>query len=338
MVVELRQAAFGWLAGPSGATAGTEPVPGGGSIARSRYRCSGIGTGGAISRRDVGSFGFQLSCVLDDVGVRLGGSEHHRIEISSSHTRPPPFGAGAPGHRDRACGVSRDIVSPVPLGAGPTDLLGERAAASHRGSASGAFRGIASRASPGSGKWRSSEHRAPSLDRDREPGPLRSDGPPSHLDRASGALWNTARPVPPRQGSSILFGGWTDLSRPRPESLASMGQPPGPAGVRRTVLFGAPPRRASPRGREPGPLRSNGPPTPPGTGQAALFGASHVSFHPGQGTRTSSEDRLLVSSGSGWSCPTGTEQAVLFGVSGAQSRRDGSPPPGAGRSRLFGAS
>jgi hypothetical protein len=43
----------------------------------------------AISCDKDGSFGPRLRCVLGDVGVRFGGSEHHRIDTSSSHTRPP---------------------------------------------------------------------------------------------------------------------------------------------------------------------------------------------------------------------------------------------------------
>jgi hypothetical protein len=92
----------------------------------------------AISCDKDGSFGPRLRSVLGDVGVRFGGSEHHRIDTSSSHTRPParkgrdsrPPGAGQPAFlltscarslascmrrssEHRALGSTRDIARPL---------------------------------------------------------------------------------------------------------------------------------------------------------------------------------------------------------------------------------
>jgi hypothetical protein len=53
----------------------------------------GRGTAGRFSRDIGGCFGIRTRRVLDDVGVRFGGSEHHRIGISSSHP-VPAFGLG----------------------------------------------------------------------------------------------------------------------------------------------------------------------------------------------------------------------------------------------------
>lgn len=65
------------------------------------------------------SFGFGASCVIDDVGVRFGGSEHHRITISFSHTRHPARkGRDSRPPRDRATDALISIVRSVPPGTG----------------------------------------------------------------------------------------------------------------------------------------------------------------------------------------------------------------------------
>jgi hypothetical protein len=209
-------------------------------------------TDGAISRGNDGSFGPRLRCVLGDVGVRFGGSEHHRIETSSSHTRPPPYGAGLPA-----------------TGTGQAALFGALRATFHRGTATGALRSTARTTSSGQGTRRSSEHQAPhstgqGTRRSSEhqaphptrqgTGPLRRRGPPPHPARAHGLV--SKEPRPSGHG----------------ERRSSEHRPHGLVGVRQPALFGAPRARLH-RDREPGALRSLGPPTPTGTGQTALFGA-----------------------------------------------------------------
>jgi hypothetical protein len=58
--------------------------------------------------------------VVGDVGVRFGGSEHHRIAISSSHTRHPPLRAGRP----RGTSGALRSIARRPRWSRETDLFG----------------------------------------------------------------------------------------------------------------------------------------------------------------------------------------------------------------------
>jgi hypothetical protein len=98
-----------------------------------RRRRFGTGARRAISRDNDGSFGPRPRCVLDDVGVRFGGSEHHRIDTSSSHTRPPARkGRDSQPPRGRATGAIYSIARLVP-GIGQPLLFGASRARFHPG-------------------------------------------------------------------------------------------------------------------------------------------------------------------------------------------------------------
>jgi hypothetical protein len=260
-----------------------------------RRRRFGTGTVVAMSRGKDGSFGPRPRRVLGDVGVRFGGSEHHRIETSSSHTRPPPYWAGLP-----ATGTKQ------------TALLGAPPAPFHRGTANGAFRGTARTASPGQGtaplrrrgpplhpghgKRHSSEHRAHGLTGTGNPALFGASGPPPHRDRepdllggsaphpnrgtADGTLRSAARTASPGQGTSPLRRRGPP-SRTRPEPTAHVGKEPRPpghgrrhsserrahglAGTRQTAPFGAPRARLH-RDRADGAPRGTASPAPSGQG------------------------------------------------------------------------
>lgn len=75
----------------------------------------GLGTCRVVSCDTSRSFGFGSGCVLDDVGICFGGSEHHRITISSSHTRHPARkGRDSRPPRDRATDALISIARSVP--------------------------------------------------------------------------------------------------------------------------------------------------------------------------------------------------------------------------------
>jgi hypothetical protein len=134
---------------------------------------------------------------------------------------------------------------------------------------------------PARGRRRSSEHRPPRTNRDRVIRPLRKAGgsvPPGHGKR---------RPSGHRAHGLTGAGNCT----------SSEAQPPTPPGARQTALFGAP--RARPhRDREPGALRSIGPPTPPGQGTTPLRRRGPPP-HPGHGKRHSSGRRAHGLTGTG---------------------------------------
>lgn len=79
-----------------------------------------------------------LDRVLDDVGVRFGGSEHHRIGISSSHTRHPALAGREPDSRVAAGGVLRSVGGCGPDGAGRSASSEVRRSASRSGHLLGA--------------------------------------------------------------------------------------------------------------------------------------------------------------------------------------------------------
>jgi len=91
-----------------------------------RRRRFGTGIGKAVSRGRVGRLGARHGSVLDDVGVRFGGSELHRIGISSSHTRHPPSQAGNTGKR-------RTALFGAPYGVARRDPPGGMAPSTGRG-------------------------------------------------------------------------------------------------------------------------------------------------------------------------------------------------------------
>jgi hypothetical protein len=235
----------------------------------------------AISRGKDGSFGPRPRRVLDDVGVRFGGSEHHRIETSSSHTRPRPTGQGsrppgqgnrrssehrAPGstgarqtapfgaprarpHRSREPGALRSIGHPTPPGARQPALFGAPRARPHRGTANGVLRSTARTASSGQGTWRPSGHRAPHPTRDREPDLLGGLAP--HLNPGQS-------PQPRWQGTPAHRGTANGALR----------------STARTASPGHGKRRSSEH-------RAHG---LTGAGNPALLGATGPPLHPGQGT------------------------------------------------------
>jgi hypothetical protein len=61
-----------------------------------------------ISYSEIKRFGTWSRCAYDDVGVCFGGSEHHRIGVSSSHTRHPARESASqpPGQGNRRCLIS----------------------------------------------------------------------------------------------------------------------------------------------------------------------------------------------------------------------------------------
>ena len=317
---------------PSGSRQGFVPIVGSRACSWRRFdcpqrrRCFGTGTDGAISRGKDGSFGPRQRRVLDDVGVRFGGSEHHRIETSSSHTRPPLYAAGHP-----ATGTQQ------------TALFGAPRALFHRDQVRRPLRRTQGTVPPGYGNRHSSERRAHDLTgtgnsalfgamstpfrRDRELDALRSNEhpiPPGHGNRHSSErrahdLTGTGNrtssearhPTPPGQGTGPLRRRGTP-SRPGQCPRPRWQGTPAP-GARQPALFGAPrarPRRSpangalrstasqAPRDRELGALRSIEPPTPPeqGTRSSSEPRAPHST---GTGNRTSSEVRHPTPPGQG---------------------------------------
>jgi len=226
-----------------------------------RLRCFGTGTDRAISHGGHGSFGNRGQRVLGDVGVRFGGSEHHRIETSSSHTRPPPFGVGTPGHRDKAHGALRSTERQVPRHRVAQPPRRASGSVPTRGEAHDALRSIARRSSPRPDKRRSSEHRASNLTEARQTALFGASGVEPHRDRDSGPLRRGGAPVPIRpasppprsgQGPDPTGYGRRRSSEHRALRLVGAGNP---------ALFGA---RAPPlhRDRATGVLRSTGQPAP----------------------------------------------------------------------------
>jgi hypothetical protein len=236
------------------------------------------------------------------VGVRFGGSEHHRIETSSSHTRPPPFGVGTPGQRDRANGALRSTGRQVPPGQG-------RAASSEDERL---------RSVPGSGKRRSSEHRASSLGEVRQ-----------------AALFGAPGVEPRGTGKPELFGARATQYRPASEHPLRLGQDPDPTGHGR--------RRSSEHrashlgGRRTRALRSTGEPAPPGPGNRNSSEDRQASST-GQGNRHSSEGRQASSTRPGDRHSSEGRQAS-FTRPGNRHSSEGWQASfiGTGNQRLFGA-
>jgi hypothetical protein len=267
-----------------------------------RRRRFGTGTRRAISRDNDGSFGPRPRCVLDDVGVRFGGSEHHRIDTSSSHTRPParkgrefrPPGAGQP-----ALFIASRVRSLASCNRRSSE---PRALDSTRYNTRPPRRpgGVPS----GYDRRSSSEPRAPRLTGGRKPAPLGVPGAVLHRDRnpelfgASGAhpvgtrQWSSSEPRAPgstrdRETAPLRRSGIHVSTRP--ESPARGVGPPGQPGAtgrssseRRAArlvgtgqveLFGASPARFH------------------GSGNLQLFGAVGTPAHLGPGNRSSSEPR-----------------------------------------------
>jgi hypothetical protein len=265
------------------------------------------------------------------VGVRFGGSEHHRIETSSSHTRPPPFGVGTPGHREGKRRASAHRLPPggagqrarfgAPAsqfhgagqprrfgasasqfhGAGQPRRFGASASQFHRGEAHGALRSIAGRTSPGSGKRSASAHREPGLTGTREPELFGARAPRFHRDRETEPLRRSGDPVPPArslpsrsgQGPNPPGFGTRRLSGHRPPHLAEQGT--SRSSEHERLRSTGPGNRHSSEGR---------PASSTGTGQPERFGAPASQFH-------------------------GTGNHWPFGV-------DGTPPHGTGNHRPFG--
>ena len=301
-------------------------------------------TDGAISRGNDGSFGTRPRCVLGDVGVRFGGSEHHRIETSSSHTRPPPYGAGLPA-----------------TGTGQAALFGALQATFHRGTATGTLRRAARTTSSGYGNRHSSEGRAHDLIGTGNQALFGAPGTPFH-GTGNPTLFGASGTPPHETGnrtSSEARHPTSTGQSPRPRKQGT----PAP-GARRTALFGAPPARPR-RSQATGALRSTARTAPSGQGTRSSSepraphpnrdradGALRSTASPapsGQGRRRSSEHREPQSTGTGnrtsseaWH-PTPAEQGIgpLRRV-GTQpnwtrtSLRDGHPAHGAGTRRSSG--
>ena len=275
-----------------------------------RHRRFGTGTGSAISPGWDGSFGPRLCPVHDDVGVRFGGSEHHRIETSSSHTRPPPYGAGHPANgtgQTARLGVPRASFHGVRQAA-PFGAPGVRP---HRGTANGALRSPASTASPGQGTRRVSAHQAPHPTRDREPDLFGGTAP--HLGTAMSTASSARNPGPRGTANGALRS-------PACTASAESGRRR-PSGHREPVSTGQGRRRPSGH-REP---------RPTGTGNPTLLGASGPPPHPGQGTRRASAHQaphLGPGQGTGPPRRHGTPPHRVRTLS-----RHGNPAHGAGRRR-----
>jgi hypothetical protein len=208
----------------------------------------------AASPGKLGGFGTRGRTVLGDVGVRFGGSEHHRIGTSSSHTRPPPFGVGTPGH-GAGQAARFGAASSRFRGAGPTARFGAASSQFHRGQASGALRRTGRPASSEQGS-RSSSGRRQASSRDRDTDALRSGGSPV----SSGQSPPTSIGAGPR----LTGFGTRRLSGHRPPYLAGTGQP---------GRFGAPASQFH-RDRATGALRSTGQPVSSGQGTSGPSGSS----------------------------------------------------------------
>jgi hypothetical protein len=309
-----------------------------------RLRCFGTGTDRAISHGGHGSFGNRGQRVLGDVGVRFGGSEHHRIETSSSHTRPPPFGVGTPGHRDKAHGALRSTERQVPRHRVAQPLRRASGSVPTRGEAHDALRSIACRSSPRPDKRRSSEHRASNLTGTGIPALFGGAAPPfqsgqraplldrgraqTQRDTADGALRSTARRASSGQGTPRS----SEHGHPR---STGTGQP---------AFFGAPASQFHWKGipdlfggTVPNPTGSGTPrltgwaPAHRGSADGALRGAARCAST-GQGKRRSSEHQAPRLEGAGNSSssepgpptPREREPATPRGR-GLLTRRAGSP-------------
>jgi hypothetical protein len=281
-----------------------------------RRRRFGTGTCRAISHGNHGSFGTRARRVLGDVGVRFGGSEHHRIETSSSHTRPPALrgrDSRPPGQGSRRPSGHRPAGS---TGNGKQARFGAPASPPTRGEANGALRSIARRTSPGQGNPSSSEHGRPrsnrpefhDLDRGRAPDPpgfgrrrASAHRPPRLRGWEPRALRSTGAPAPPGQGSRRP-------SAHPPARSSGTGQP---------ARFGTPARQFH-RDRATGAPRGTGTPDPPGPGNRRASANRHA-LPPGQGTSGPSRSSAPH--------PTGAPQTVRFGASGAAPHRDRATEP-----------
>jgi hypothetical protein len=223
-----------------------------------RRRCFGTGTDGAISHGRDGSFGPRPRRVLDDVGVRFGGSEHHRIETSSSHTRPPPYAAGHPA-----------------TGTRQTALFGAPRAWFHRDQVRRPLRRTHGTVPPGYGNRHSSERRAHDL-----------------TGTGNRTSSEARHPTPPGQGTGPLRRRGTP-SRPGQCPRPRWQGTPAP-GARQPALFGALRARLHGTGN-PALFGASGPP-PHRDREPDLFGGAAP--HPtGTGNRTSSEVRPPISPG-----------------------------------------
>jgi hypothetical protein len=298
------------------------------------------------------------------VGVRFGGSEHHRIETSSSHTRPPPVRAGTPGHRDTANGAPRGTARTVSTGQG-----------------TGPLRRAGPPPHPGRSKRSSSERRARRLTGVRQPTLFGASRVGPHRDREPPALRSRRPPIPPGQGTHTSSEAWRprlDPGQSLPPARSRAPGPPGPGrrhpsgrrepsltGAQQTEFFGAPGaaphrdreppalrsrRRPTPRDREPPALRSRRPPTPSEQEDRTSSEAPGDPFHPGQerpaslgqGTASSSEPTAPHPNRDGSPAPlgqgkrassearaprlAGVRQTELLGAPGVGHHRDREPP------------
>jgi hypothetical protein len=300
-----------------------------------RRRCLGTVTDRAISRNGSGCPGSRRYCVLGDVGVRFGGSEHHRIETSSSHTRPPPSRAGAPGQRGRACGALRSNARPVPPGVRQAALFGVSRAEPHRAWQKALF------GAPDAAPFRDRTPHllggaATSFHSGQEPPTSTVAGPPTHLEVGLPALFGAqgvqlrARGLTPGTPRSA---GRRASTEPGTSRSSEHGRASSAASGRPHLLGGAAPRSIrseaqshrdgipalqGPGNRRSSELRAS---CLAGTGQPALFGVPCVQFHrdrepralrstgapvpPGQASRASSEARQARSDGQGLSASPG---------------------------------
>jgi hypothetical protein len=208
------------------------------------------------------------------VGVRFGGSEHHRIETSSSHTRPPPFGVGTPGQQDRETRALRSAGDSVPTGQRVPASIG--AGPRPNGARQTALFGALRVAPRGQKTPRSSEHGRHRSTGTRQPTLFGGSARQFHRDREPEALRSSRHPTPP-------------------------GQVNPPHGTRQTALFGAP--RAESHGMGPRP-RSKADGTLRGVARCASTG---------QGTSGSSESSAPRLAGRD-TPPLGVRQTALFGA------------------------
>jgi len=274
---------------PSGSRSGSSATVGGNACSR---RGSIVIAASALRHRHLrgdftwrhGSFGPRACLVLDDVGVRFGGSEHHRIETSFWHTRPRP---ARPGSRPRGTAdgalrstarttpqdlgdrASSEVTAPSLLRPEPTTSpalapgppgYGNRRSSEHRAHG---LTGYGNRRSSehrahgltGVGRRRSSERCAP-RHRDRDTGPLRRPRPPFPSDlghRTSSEAtdpWPTG-PEPPRHGT----GQTALLGAPRARLVGMLSRLPD----RDPALLGA---RTPPSNRTGNPDLLGGPGAP----------------------------------------------------------------------------
>ena len=208
-------------------------------------------------------------------------------------------------------------------GARLTELFGAPRARPHRDREPGAFRRTRPPTPPGTGNRTSSEARHPTSDPGQGTGPLRRHGTPPRNGHVHGLVGK--EPRPPRHGKR-------SSSEPRVHGLggvrqtAPLGAPrAGLHGTGQTAPLGAP-RAPAHRDREPDAPRSIGPPTPPGTGNQARFGAPGPPPRTGTGNRTSSEARHPTPPGqdlvAAWEPRPRGRQAARFGAPRAAPHRD----------------